>query len=280
MLLTGRSEFIEKYFETVVDLQARGFSVAAMDWRGQGLSERLLPDSEKGHITDFAAYAADLRCFFDAHVRPALDGPYVLLAHSMGSTPSLQSLGAGWDAFSCAVFSAPMTRIYRSAVKRALARALAAGACRLGAARRAIPGVKEHSIEFEGNILTSDERRHERFRQLQAVAPKAIIREPTYGWVRAAFEAMDRLHRADAFRDLRTPVLIASAQEDRLVQSGDHRALARRSDLIERIEIAGALHEILMERDVFRDAFWRAFDDFVEPRLAAPSEGAAALAAR
>ena len=35
-LFPGRAEFIEKYFETVRDLRARGFAVAALDWRGQG----------------------------------------------------------------------------------------------------------------------------------------------------------------------------------------------------------------------------------------------------
>ena len=35
-LFQGRAEFIEKYFETVRDLRARGFAVATLDWRGQG----------------------------------------------------------------------------------------------------------------------------------------------------------------------------------------------------------------------------------------------------
>src|SRR3990170_1819001 len=41
-LFPGRAEFIEKYFETVRDLRARGFAVAALDWRGQGGSQRLI----------------------------------------------------------------------------------------------------------------------------------------------------------------------------------------------------------------------------------------------
>src|ERR1700710_2495060 len=40
-LVQGRTEFIEKYFETVADFQARGFAVATFDWRGQGGSQRL-----------------------------------------------------------------------------------------------------------------------------------------------------------------------------------------------------------------------------------------------
>ena len=35
-IFEGRGEFIEKYFETVRDLQARGYGVAVLDWRGQG----------------------------------------------------------------------------------------------------------------------------------------------------------------------------------------------------------------------------------------------------
>ncbi len=41
-ILQGRAEFIEKYFETIQDLRARGHAVVAFDWRGQGGSDRLL----------------------------------------------------------------------------------------------------------------------------------------------------------------------------------------------------------------------------------------------
>src|SRR3974377_2297316 len=60
VLLQGRAEFIEKYFETVRDLRARGFAVATFDWRGQGLSDRALSDRRKGHVSNFFEYATDL----------------------------------------------------------------------------------------------------------------------------------------------------------------------------------------------------------------------------
>src|SRR5271169_7067167 len=62
-LFQGRAEFIEKYFETVRDLRARGFAVATLDWRGQGLSDRALRNSRKGHVTDFSRYDVDLDTF-------------------------------------------------------------------------------------------------------------------------------------------------------------------------------------------------------------------------
>ncbi|MEJ1938649.1 alpha/beta hydrolase, partial [Nostoc sp. NIES-2111] len=59
LLLQGRGDQIEKYFEVVDDLRARGFGVLAFDWRGQGGSQRLLPDPRKSHVDDFAAYRRD-----------------------------------------------------------------------------------------------------------------------------------------------------------------------------------------------------------------------------
>jgi lysophospholipase len=269
VLMGGRSEFIEKYFEVIAELNARGLSVAAMDWRGQGLSERLLPIAEKGHIADFGAYRADLRQFTDDVARRRFSGPLVLITHSMGGTPALGLLGDGYDAFSAAVVCAPMTRLFADPWKRAFARAMASAACALGASRQSIVGVKEHSLQFEGNVLTSDRRRHARFRDLQAAAPNAIIREPTYGWLKAAGDAMADLHRPGRFAGLKTPILIVSAENDSLVDSADHAVLAAQSRMIERVVVRGALHEIMMEADPFRAAYWSAFDAFVEPRLRA-----------
>jgi lysophospholipase len=47
-LLTGRSEYMEKYAEVVQELNGRGFDVYSFDWRGQGLSERILHNPAKG----------------------------------------------------------------------------------------------------------------------------------------------------------------------------------------------------------------------------------------
>ena len=46
-IFPGRTEWIEKYFETVRDLRNRGFAVALLDWRGQGLSDRALERSSE-----------------------------------------------------------------------------------------------------------------------------------------------------------------------------------------------------------------------------------------
>src|SRR5262245_43712572 len=62
-LFQGRTEFIEKYFETINELRQRGFAVATMDWRGQGHSSRQLPDRRKGYVRDFLEFEADADAF-------------------------------------------------------------------------------------------------------------------------------------------------------------------------------------------------------------------------
>src|SRR6476660_5218727 len=49
-LVGGRTEFIEKYFETIADFQSRGFAVATFDWRGQGGSDRLIRNRTLGYV--------------------------------------------------------------------------------------------------------------------------------------------------------------------------------------------------------------------------------------
>src|ERR1700761_850551 len=70
LLLNGQTEFIEKYFEVIDELRGRGFSVVTFDWRGQGGSDRLLPDARKAHIEDFTAYDQDLDVVIRTVVQP------------------------------------------------------------------------------------------------------------------------------------------------------------------------------------------------------------------
>ena len=95
VLLQGRAEFIEKYFETARDLRARGFAVATLDWRGQGGSARGLSDARKGYVRDFADFEIDVETFYRQVVLPDCPPPYFALAHSMGGAVMLRVAHAG-----------------------------------------------------------------------------------------------------------------------------------------------------------------------------------------
>ncbi|MBU0985681.1 MAG: alpha/beta hydrolase, partial [Proteobacteria bacterium] len=65
ILLGGRTEFLEKYADTIGELNHRGFDVYGLDWRGQGLSSRMLSNRHKGFVRTYDDYINDLALFVD-----------------------------------------------------------------------------------------------------------------------------------------------------------------------------------------------------------------------
>ena len=57
------------------------------------------------------------------------------------------------------------------------------------------------------------------------------------------------------------PILIASAPEETMVANAAQRKITKRLKHAKFITIDGAKHEILMETDERRTAFWKAFDE-------------------
>ena len=60
LLFPGRTEYIEKYGRTASDLAAGGYDTLCIDWRGQGLADRLLEDVRTGHVHVFEDYQRDV----------------------------------------------------------------------------------------------------------------------------------------------------------------------------------------------------------------------------
>jgi glycosyltransferase involved in cell wall biosynthesis len=85
VLLGGRGDFIERYFETAREILARGFAVAGVDMRGQGGSQRHGPDVYRDVTTSFTHFEEDLRTLMDGLVLPTCPPPYYALGHSTGA---------------------------------------------------------------------------------------------------------------------------------------------------------------------------------------------------
>lgn len=262
-LFQGRSEYIEKYFEVIRDLRARGFAVATLDWRGQGGSDRLLLDARLGHIDDFTHFGPDIEAFMRKIALPECPGPFYGLAHSMGGAILFANLppGTGW--FDRLVVTAPMIDVGgKPPGARWLARFLAG----LGLSRRIVPGWSARPVglkPFEGNPVTSDPVRYGRSALVAERAPEFAIGGPTVGWVKAAFAVMDRLTDPRFGADWRTPTLIFLAGEDRVVSSPAAQHFAAKLHATRTITLSGSRHEIMQERDSIREIFWAAFDQFI-----------------
>ena len=112
-LVQGRTEFIEKYFETIADFQSRGFAVATFDWRGQGGSQRLIGNKKLGYVERFEDYWVDLQSFHREILLPDCPPPFYLVGHSMGGLVSLFAGTKDRMMFDRMLVSAPMVALDR-----------------------------------------------------------------------------------------------------------------------------------------------------------------------
>jgi lysophospholipase len=264
-VFTGRSESIEKYFETVRELRVRGFAVAAMDWRGQGHSSRQLADRRKGHVRDFSEFETDVEAFMQQVVLPNCPPPRYALAHSMGSAIMLRVAHAGQRWFDRLVLVAPMIDFPRGRSAwpfRVLMRTLGL----VGLDGRYVPGGnvdRARARGFAGNPLTSDPVRYARNVAILDKDPALGIGSPTVAWLDAAFSAMLEFRGAAYAAQIRQPVLMVAAGSDTVVSPAAIEAFAARLPAGSCRVIAGARHELLQEQDRYRAEFWAAFDAFM-----------------
>jgi lysophospholipase len=261
----GRSEQIEKYFETVRDLRDRGFAVATIDWRGQGHSSRRLRNPRKGYVRDFSDFEIDVEAFVQQVVLPDCPPPYFALAHSMGGAVMLRIAYAGKRWFDRMVLSAPMIDLPGRATSfpaRALVRVLRLA----GQGGRYVPGGSDEltgASTFINNPFTSDPVRFARNTAILEEDPTLGLASPTVAWADTALRTMHGFRASNYPSQIRQPILMMAASNDTVVSTAAIEEFAYHLRAGSHLVIAGSKHEILQEQDRFRAQFWAAFDAFV-----------------
>lgn len=257
VLLPGRTECIEKYGRAAGDLVARGFSVITVDWRGQGLADRPLPDPHAGHVGDFSEYQQDLDAMLAEAERAGLPKPYYLLGHSMGGAIGLRALDRGLP-FAAAVFSAPMWGIAIAPWLRPVAAVVTALAAPLHYGDRYAPGSTGKSCyvldePFEGNVLTSDREMWAYMKRQLVEVPELALGGPTITWLGLALRECRDLMAVPAPK---VPTICALGTLEQIVDVPKvHLRMAGwasgQLDLY-----PGAAHEIMMEGPAVRNRFF------------------------
>lgn len=256
LLFPGRSEYIEKYGRAAVEFCARGYAVATLDWRGQGLSERLIDDPMTGHVFDFHDYQRDVAAFLEALDAADLPPRRYLVAHSMGAAIGLRALMEGLRVAAVA-FSSPMWGIHMAAALKPLAWAMSWAWPKLGRGESYAPGRGPEGTAdavFEGNTLTRDRAMFDYMQAQVRALPGLALGGPSLQWL---YQALSETRALRASRS--RPVLPALA----------HVGTAERMVDVEAIEdvmaswpgaaltrVQGAEHEIMMELKPVRDAFF------------------------
>lgn len=267
VLLQGRNECIEKYFETIRHFTARGLWVATFDWRGQGGSDRLLKNPLRGHVRRFRDFEADLSEFLETIVLPETRLPFCLLAHSMGGLISLAAAPGLGNRIERMALVAPFVEL--SGQRMSLS--LIGWVCRV----LSLTGFGWVTFDrdrfpraFDGNTLTSDRVRFDRNQAIYETHPRLRLGPPTARWILAMLGAMRRVSSVKHLHRIRVPTLLIAAGNDHIVDARAIEALSNRFRAGHLVVIDGARHEVLHEADRFRLAALAAIDAFIPPEQA------------
>lgn len=260
MILAGFSEFIEKYYETARDLNDLGFAVFCFDWRGQGLSTRAQAD-RRGWVQSYETMMQDVIELTGYCKELAAPEPLFALAHSMGGNVLLRLLQHYEGLFTAAAVTSPMLGIM--GMPTWLLGSITHTGSRVGMDERYAPGAKDNDPNGPHIPLCADAARIKVWRNYLRTEPLLITHGATWRWAREAATSMSLVNQPANIERITTPLLIANAMQDSLVDPEPTKKFAAICKCAQSLELEDAQHEVLQEIDSIRDLFFEAFDKFI-----------------
>ena len=265
LIVPGRNECIEKYFETIRDLSARGLGSLIFDLRGQGGSDRLIADPVRGYIDSFDRYVDDIEELFEQVALPDCRAPFFMLGHSTGALIALLASPMLVNRVRRTVLLAPLLEFPNAPISMDTLRRMSAVLFYLGLGTMYLAGGprKREIAPFSTNKVTTDHGRYMRNQAIYMEHPELGMGGPTVAWVHAACVAIDQLYDPDFLGRIHIPTLIIAAGADEVVSTPAVERLAGRLRSGSIITIDGARHELLQEADIYREQVLAAFEAFV-----------------
>lgn len=216
-LFQGRTENIEKYGRTVEYLHRFGYSAFAVDWRGQGLSDRLTEDPMMGHVARFSDYQKDVAAAVEAARSLNLPQPWFLLGHSLGACVGLRAIIEGLPVSACA-FTAPLWDINLPTLHRLGAWPLSWAFQALGKGDTYAPGTRGESYvlttEFDDNRLTHDPDMYRYYMNVSESLPDQQIGGPSMSWL---FQTLKETRALSKLQSPGIPCITFCGAEDEIV---------------------------------------------------------------
>ena len=253
LLLPGRTEYIEKYGRAAGDFLKHGYSTVAIDWRGQGLADRLQDNRNIGHVGAFPDYQLDFHAVLAALPEMDVPQPMHMLGHSMGGCIGLRSLMENAPVKSAA-FTAPMWGISLTKPKRTAAWVASAMAQTVGMEKSLAPGTFEKTYvlanPFADNMLTNDSEMFE-YMKIQVTAHSELaLGGPSLGWLGEGLRECRGL-RLRPTPDVPTLTFLGTCERIVDVAAIKDRMARWSNGTLQMVE--GAEHEVLMESPLIRE---------------------------
>lgn len=263
VLLHGRNEFIEKYYETINELTAQGLWVATFDYRGQGGSERLVPKHpRRGHVGRFDHYVQDLELFLERVVLPDTRLPFYMLAHSTGGLIALKAAPRLANRIDRMVLTAPFVGLGPQKLSIDNIKRLTTLMRWTGFGARCLTA-EEAERPFEGNALTTDPKRFARNQALMRAYPELTVGPPTARWLHEALKTIEEVRNPRHLASITVPTVLLAPGNDPIVPYIYQESLAQYFRAAQLVPVPGARHEILQEADRYRNQAMAAFKAFI-----------------
>lgn len=247
LMFPGRTEFIEKYGRSAASFAERGYATLAIDWRGQGLADRIAADHGLGHVRMFSDYQLDVTAAVEFAKSEGLPGPFFLCAHSMGGAIGLRALHRGLDVKAVG-FSAPMWGMTMAPYLRPFAWGISMTARALGFEEMVVPGQTTENYvgrtPFNENLLTTDPEFFEHLERQLTAHPELGIGGPSTLWLNEALIEMNRLQKMPS-PDV--PCITYLGTDEKIVHPGRIRDRMSRWSKGRLTVLNGAKHEPMMD---------------------------------
>ncbi len=247
LMFPGRTEYIEKYGNAAGEFTKRHFAFLAIDWRGQGLADRLLDDPRIGHVAKFPDYQKDVRAVLDMATELNLPKPWYVIGHSMGGAIALRAI-IEQNCFAACAFTGPMWGIYFSTIMRPISWMTAYWGPKFGLGEKTPPTTTLDSYvtiqPFEDNMLTRDPDMYRMMQDQLAAHPEMALGAPSTIWLREALTECDWLMKQPA-PDV--PCLTYLGGNERIVDRDAIRARMANWPKGKLIEVPEGEHEVMME---------------------------------
>lgn len=268
ILVNGRSESYLKYQDIANHYYQQGFSVYMIDHRGQGLSQRLTENVDKGYVADFNDYVDDLALFIDTVVMRKKHTRLVMLGHSMGGAIVTRYLQTKPHQIERAILASPMYGVLLPAPKPVI-KLVAKGLTLIDRLFSLQPsyvlgGKGYEEKPFDNNELTNDLDRYEAFCEIYRNNPVIQLGSPTNRWLIEALKACEQC--IEGAGNLSVPMLLLQAGCDTIVdnRAQDSFCSSANPKLLTFMRIDEARHEILFELERLRRPALEAITKFLE----------------
>ncbi|WP_375751885.1 alpha/beta fold hydrolase [Vibrio sp. HN007] len=256
VIVNGRIEGVWKYQELFYDFYRNGYDVYSFDHQGQGCSDRLVTNSDIGHVEFFSDYVEDMAAVIEQFQLHRYEKRF-LVAHSMGGAISTRYLQLHSEHnFNAVALSAPM---YGVNVAWYL-KPISAPFMRLKAMFHSKPdygtsNTTYYSKPFEDNPLSGCEVRYRWFRKLYEDKPGLKVGGPSARWIWQNLNAA-KLCISES-QKLTLPFLLLQASGEVIVSNKDQNKFIdklRKTNEQARLEVVqGSRHEIFFENDEYRN---------------------------